>query len=91
MNAWNAFNAAHPNNTVIAPDDTSDGGCVFSINPVGAEYSYSDAVWIKRYNVGYNYPYIQFNTYVDSNGILRGVWLINLVPNYVQLVCQTAP
>jgi hypothetical protein len=90
---WASFNSSYPAAAIGPPSDTSEGPCVFSYySPANGSSPYSDAVWMKRYNSGYNGPFIQFNQFIGLNGTAQGVWLINdintLGVNYVQVVCS---
>jgi hypothetical protein len=90
VQAWDAFNALYPSAYVYPPNDEQEGPCTFSMSPTGGNsHPFSDAVWIKRYNVGARRPEVQYIRFVTLGG--SGSWQINQTPNYVQLVCQTAP
>ena len=105
VTAWSDFNDAHPSVAVMPPTDEPEGPCVFSMNPNGSAHSFSDAIWIKRYNTGNGgVPYIQFNAYTDpTTQTPRGIWLKNPLSSwvnkatkqlkgqwdYVALVCST--
>jgi hypothetical protein len=107
VTAWSDFNGTHPSAQVIPPTDEPEGPCVFSMNPTGGAHSFSDAIWIKRYNTGTGgIPYIRFNTYTDpTTSTQNGIWVKDPLSswinkqtkqlkgqwNYVQRVCLTQP
>jgi len=87
--AWNLYNVDNPQNPASPPRDDSEGNCTFSYAPASSEHSYSDAVWIKRYNSGRASKNFSFNNFITFSA---PAWIINpLAPNgtnYVLAVCN---
>ena len=88
VNAWNAYNAAHPSKPIPAVYNATEGPCEFSMNPTGSMHPYNDAVAIKAYNSGPPSNGSAYITFTSSG------WSINDLSgsvDYVFRVCTTNP
>jgi hypothetical protein len=86
LTAWQKYNATPGNEQVPMQANVSDGPCVFSYTPSGGQHPFSDGIWIKMYNSGSSYPFIQW---------AGSSWSVSLTNNYgfdyIGRVCSTTP